>query len=118
MEPIQGEAGVVVPAAGYMSGVMDVCRKHNVLVCADEVCGARAAARCAARRRETSEGQVQTGIARTGRMLACDYDNVKPDVLILGKGAAWGRRVWGDGSCARRSAVWRHVPGLGGARTG
>lgn len=65
VEPIQGEAGVVVPQDGYMKKVKEVCEKYNVLLIADE---------------------VQTGLARTGTMLACDHDQVKPDILILGKG--------------------------------
>jgi len=68
-EPIQGEAGVVVPDEGYLKGVRDLCTKHNVLMIADE---------------------VQTGLCRTGRMLACDWENVKPDVLILGKALSGG----------------------------
>lgn len=62
VEPIQGEAGVVVPQEGYMSKAKAICEKHNVLLIADE---------------------VQTGIARTGKMLACDHDNCKPHILVL-----------------------------------
>jgi ornithine--oxo-acid transaminase len=69
LEPIQGEAGVVIPNEGYLSKAFDLCKKHNVLYIADE---------------------VQTGLARTGKMLACDYENVKPDVLILGKALSGG----------------------------
>jgi ornithine--oxo-acid transaminase len=68
-EPIQGEAGVVVPHEGYVQGVRDLCTKYNVLMIADE---------------------VQTGLCRTGKMLACDHENVKPDVLILGKALSGG----------------------------
>lgn len=68
-EPIQGEAGVVVPADGYLSGVRELCTQYNVLMIADE---------------------VQTGLCRTGKMLACDYENVKPDILILGKALSGG----------------------------
>lgn len=68
-EPIQGEAGVVVPHEGYIQGVRDLCTKYNVLMIADE---------------------VQTGLARTGKMLACDHENVKPDILILGKALSGG----------------------------
>ena len=64
VEPIQGEAGVVVPDEGYLAGVRKLCNKYNVLFIADE---------------------VQTGIARTGKMLACDYEDARPDLLILGK---------------------------------
>lgn len=69
VEPIQGEAGVIVPDAGYLKGVRDLCTKYNVLFIADE---------------------VQTGLARTGKLLACDHENVKPDILILGKALSGG----------------------------
>lgn len=69
IEPIQGEAGVVVPDEGYMAGAYELCRKKNVLLIADE---------------------VQTGIGRTGRLLACDYEGFKPDILILGKALSGG----------------------------
>lgn len=69
LEPIQGEAGVFVPDEGYLKKTYDLCKKHNVLFMADE---------------------VQTGIARTGKMLACDHENVRPDVLILGKAISGG----------------------------
>lgn len=68
-EPIQGEAGVVVPDDGYLSGIRKLCTQYNVLMIADE---------------------IQTGLARTGKMLACDYENVKPDILILGKALSGG----------------------------
>jgi ornithine--oxo-acid transaminase len=68
-EPIQGEAGVVVPDDGYLKGVRALCTQYNVLMIADE---------------------VQTGLARTGKMLACDHENVKPDILILGKALSGG----------------------------
>lgn len=69
VEPIQGEAGVYVPSEGYLSKAKALCEKHNVLFIADE---------------------VQTGIARTGKLLAVDHENVKPDVLILGKALSGG----------------------------
>ena len=69
VEPIQGEAGVVVPDDQYLSEVRGLCTKYNVLFIADE---------------------VQTGIARTGKMLACDHENVRPDILILGKALSGG----------------------------
>jgi ornithine--oxo-acid transaminase len=68
-EPIQGEAGVFLPDEGYLKKSYDLCKKHNVLYIADE---------------------VQTGIARTGKLLACDHENVKPDILILGKAISGG----------------------------
>ncbi len=69
VEPIQGEAGVYVPSEGYLSKAKALCEKHNVLFIADE---------------------VQTGIARTGKLLAVDHENVKPDLLILGKALSGG----------------------------
>ncbi len=69
VEPIQGEAGVYVPDDGYLARSYDLCKKHNVLFIADE---------------------VQTGIARTGKLLACDHENVRPDILILGKALSGG----------------------------
>ncbi|MFN0033272.1 MAG: ornithine--oxo-acid transaminase [Flavobacteriales bacterium] len=68
-EPIQGEAGVVVPDEGYIKGVRALCTKYNVLMIADE---------------------VQTGLARTGKMLACDHEEVKADILVLGKALSGG----------------------------
>lgn len=69
VEPIQGEAGVFVPDEGYLRGIYELCREHNVLFVADE---------------------VQTGIARTGKLLACDHEDVRPDILILGKAISGG----------------------------
>ena len=72
VEPIQGEAGVVVPDEGYLAGIRKLCNKYNVLFIADE---------------------VQTGIARTGKMLACDYEDARPDILILGKVTVLKKRL-------------------------
>jgi len=69
VEPIQGEAGVFVPDEGYLKKAFDLCKKNNVLFIADE---------------------VQTGIARTGKMLACDHEGVRPDIIILGKAISGG----------------------------
>ena len=69
MEPIQGEAGVVVPDDGYLSKAYKYCKQANVLFVGDE---------------------IQTGLGRTGKMLACDYENVRPDILILGKALSGG----------------------------
>ena len=69
VEPIQGEAGVFVPDEGYLKACYELCKQHNVLFVADE---------------------IQTGIARTGKLLACDYENVRPDMLLLGKALAGG----------------------------
>ncbi|MBO4481321.1 MAG: ornithine--oxo-acid transaminase [Bacteroidales bacterium] len=69
VEPIQGEAGVYVPDEGYLKKCYDLCKAHNVLFIADE---------------------VQTGIARTGKMLCCDHEGVRPDILVLGKALSGG----------------------------
>jgi len=69
VEPIQGEAGVFVPDEGYLKKSYDLCKKHNVLFIADE---------------------VQTGLGRTGKLLACDHEGVRPDILILGKALSGG----------------------------
>lgn len=69
VEPIQGEAGVFVPDDGYLKSCYDLCKKHNVLFIADE---------------------VQTGIARTGRLLCCDHEDIRPDIVILGKAISGG----------------------------
>lgn len=69
VEPIQGEAGVVVPDEGYLRACYEVCHEHKVLFMADE---------------------IQTGIGRTGKLLACDYEDVHPDILILGKALSGG----------------------------
>lgn len=69
VEPIQGEGGIVIPPAGYLKECAAICRKHNVLLIVDE---------------------IQTGLGRTGKLLACDHDGVKPDGLILGKALGGG----------------------------
>jgi ornithine--oxo-acid transaminase len=69
LEPIQAEAGVFVPDEGYLKKAADLCKKYNVLFVADE---------------------VQTGLGRTGKLLACDHENVRPDILILGKALSGG----------------------------
>jgi ornithine--oxo-acid transaminase len=69
MEPIQGEAGVFVPDDGYLSGAKQLCEQANVLFIADE---------------------IQTGLCRTGKLLACDHENVRPDILLLGKALSGG----------------------------
>ncbi len=68
-EPIQGEAGVKVPSEGYLKAIRELCTQHRVLMIADE---------------------IQTGLCRTGRMLACDHEDVRPDILILGKALSGG----------------------------
>lgn len=69
VEPIQGEAGIVIPDEGYLTGVKNLCKKYNVLWIADE---------------------IQTGLGRTGKRLAVDYENVLPDILVLGKALGGG----------------------------
>jgi ornithine--oxo-acid transaminase len=69
LEPIQGEAGVIVPPAGYLRQVAEICRQHHVLLIADE---------------------IQTGLGRTGRLFACDHEGVRPDIMILGKALSGG----------------------------
>lgn len=69
VEPIQGEAGIIVPPAGYLKKCAELCRKHNVLLICDE---------------------IQTGVGRTGRFLASEYENVKPDGVLLGKALGGG----------------------------
>lgn len=68
-EPIQGEAGVVIPDEGYLRGIREICTRNQVLMIADE---------------------IQTGLGRTGKMLACDHEGVRPDILILGKALSGG----------------------------
>ena len=69
LEPIQGEAGIIIPDDGYLTKVKELCKQYNVLMIADE---------------------VQTGLGRTGKLLACDYEEVRPDILILGKALSGG----------------------------
>lgn len=69
LEPIQGEAGVIIPPNGYLTRVVEICKQNNVLFIADE---------------------IQTGLGRTGRMFACQHENVRPDMTIIGKALAGG----------------------------
>jgi len=69
LEPIQGEAGVILPPEGYLTVVKDLCERNNVLFMADE---------------------IQTGLGRTGKLFACDYEHVRPDIMIIGKALSGG----------------------------
>jgi len=96
VEPIQGEAGVVVPSEGYLKGIRELCTKYNVLWIADE---------------------IQTGLGRTGKRLAVDYENVKPDILVLGK--ALGGGVYPVSAClANDDVILVMEPGTHGSTFG
>jgi ornithine--oxo-acid transaminase len=69
VEPIQGEGGVIIPPAGYLRRIAEICRKNNILLIADE---------------------IQTGLGRTGKLFACQYEDVRPDIVIIGKALAGG----------------------------
>ena len=96
VEPIQGEGGIVIPPAGYLQAAHKLCRKHNVLLIADE---------------------IQTGLGRTGKMLACDHEGVVPDGLILGK-ALGGGVLAVSMFLARREVMDVFVPGTHGSTFG
>ncbi|XP_044262224.1 ornithine aminotransferase, mitochondrial [Tribolium madens] len=96
VEPIQGEAGVVVPSEGYLQGVRSLCTKYNVLWTADE---------------------IQTGLGRTGKRLAVDYEDVKPDILVLGK--ALGGGVYPVSACLANDPIMLVIePGTHGSTFG
>ncbi|KAG7087758.1 ornithine aminotransferase [Marasmius oreades] len=96
VEPIQGEAGVVIPPPGYLTEVASLCKKHNVLFICDE---------------------IQTGLGRTGKMLACQWENVKPDVILLGKALSGG--VYPISALlASRSVMLSFTPGSHGSTYG
>ncbi|GAB2755790.1 ornithine--oxo-acid transaminase [Nocardioides salsibiostraticola] len=96
IEPIQGESGVVIPPAGYLQGVRDLCTKHNVLFAADE---------------------IQAGLGRTGRTFACDHEDVVPDIYILGK-ALGGGIVPVSAIAANRDVLGVLKPGQHGSTFG
>ena len=96
VEPIQGEAGIVVPPTGYLKKCADICRRHNVLLIADE---------------------IQTGLGRTGALLACEHEGVKPDGLILGK-ALGGGLLPVSAFLARRDVMAVFTPGDHGSTFG
>ena len=96
VEPVQGEAGIIVPPAGYLAAVRAICTRHNVLMIADE---------------------VQTGLGRTGRLLACDHEGVRPDGLTLGK-ALGGGLLPVSAFCAREDVMVQFTPGDHGSTFG
>jgi ornithine--oxo-acid transaminase len=96
VEPIQGEAGIIVPPAGYLAAVREICTRHKVLMVCDE---------------------VQTGLGRTGRMLACDHDGIKPDGLMLGK-ALGGGLLPVSAFLARDDVMAQFTPGDHGSTFG
>lgn len=96
IEPIQGEGGVIIPHDGYVQGVRDLCTKYNVLMAADE---------------------IQTGFGRTGKMMCCDWENVKPDLLVMGKSMSGGMLPV-SGVCAD-DFIMKHIgPGDHGSTYG
>lgn len=96
VEPIQGEGGIVIPPKGYLKRCQEICREHNVLLLADE---------------------IQTGLGRTGKLLACDHEDVKPDGLILGK-ALGGGILPVSMFLARQDVMDIFVPGTHGSTFG
>jgi ornithine--oxo-acid transaminase len=96
VEPIQGEAGIIVPPAGYLSHCADICRRNNVLLICDE---------------------VQTGLGRTGRLFACDHEGVRPDGIVLGK-ALGGGLIPVSAFCAREDVLGVLKPGDHGSTFG
>ena len=96
VEPIQGEAGIVVPPAGYLKKCAEICKRHNVLLIADE---------------------IQTGLGRTGKLLACEHEGVKPDGLILGK-ALGGGLLPVSAFLAKRAVMDVFTPGDHGSTFG
>jgi ornithine--oxo-acid transaminase len=96
VEPIQGEGGIVVPPEGYLKAAAELCRKNNVLLIADE---------------------IQTGLGRTGKMLACEHEDVHPDGLILGK-ALGGGILPVSMFLARRDVMGVFTPGDHGSTFG
>jgi len=96
VEPVQGEAGIIVPPEGYLTEAARICRAHNVLLIVDE---------------------VQTGLGRTGKILACHHEGVKPDGIILGK-ALGGGLIPVSAFCAREEVLGVFQPGDHGSTFG
>lgn len=96
VEPIQGEAGIIVPPEGYLRQVREICTRNNILMIADE---------------------VQTGFARTGRMFACQYEQISPDILVMGK-ALGGGIMPVSAIAADAEVLGVHTPGTHGSTFG
>jgi 4-aminobutyrate aminotransferase len=94
VEPIQGEGGYVVPPPGYLTALRQLCDRHGILLVCDE---------------------VQTGIGRTGKMFACEYENVEPDVLLVAKGLGSGMPI---GAIIAKEAIMKWGPGAHGSTFG
>lgn len=96
IEPIQGEGGIIMPDEGYLQKVRDLCTKYNVLLCADE---------------------IQTGLGRTGDMFGCDHENVRPDILVMGKALSGG--MLPVSGCMADDYIMKHIgPGDHGSTYG
>ncbi|MCX7854278.1 MAG: ornithine--oxo-acid transaminase, partial [Caldilineales bacterium] len=96
VEPIQGEAGVVVPPEGYLKQVREICTRHNILFIADE---------------------IQTGLGRTGKLFACDWEDVKPDLITIGKALSGGMMPV-SAVVGRRDVLIQFKPGSHGSTFG
>ena len=96
VEPIQGEAGIIVPPAGYLARAREICTRHGILLICDE---------------------VQTGLGRTGALLACDHDGIRPDGLVLGK-ALGGGLLPVSAFCASEEVMAQFTPGDHGSTFG
>ncbi len=96
VEPIQGEGGVIVPPAGYLRAARDICDRHNVLLLADE---------------------IQTGLGRTGKLFACDWEDVRPDIVIIGKALSGGMMPI-SAALGNRDIMGLYKPGMHGSTFG
>ena len=96
VEPIQGEGGVIVPPAGYLRAAREICDRHNVLLLADE---------------------IQTGLGRTGKLFACEWEDVRPDILIIGKALSGGMMPI-SAALADREIMGLYKPGMHGSTFG
>lgn len=96
VEPIQGEGGVIVPPDGYLRAVREICDRHNVLLIADE---------------------IQTGLGRTGKLFACEWENVRPDIVLIGKALSGGMMPI-SAALADREIMGLYKPGMHGSTFG